>query len=116
MHDTLEDIQRKVNGAYCPPKTVPEENPIMDYVQEVIFRGFDTFKVERETKHGGDIEYTSYVDVERDYFNGDLHPLDLKQSAALYLDKLIKPVRDHFEKTRSANELYQFVKESDITR
>lgn len=116
VHDTPEDIQRKINAAYCPPKTGPEGNPILDYVKEIIFRTSDKFKIERETKHGGDIEYTNYVDVERDYFNEDLHPEDLKQSTALYLDKLIKPIRDYFERKRSANELYQFVKESEITQ
>lgn len=112
MHDTLEDIQRKINKAHCPPETGPEENPIMDYVKEIIFRTFDVFKVERERKHGGDIEYRKYSDVEMDYCDGRLYPSDLKQNTALYIDKVVKPIRGHFERTRSANELLQLVRKS----
>ena len=116
VHDTLEDIERKINKAYCPPKTGPEENPIMDYVKEIIFRAFDKVVVERDTKYGGDIEYEKFSDLESDYYQGKLHPLDLKQSTALYIDNLVKPLRTHFERVKSANELYQFVKESEVTR
>ena len=115
VHDSCEEIVRKIRKAYCPEKVV-EDNPIMDYVKHIIFRAFDEFKVERPEKFGGDVVYGSYEEVEGDYREGKLHPLDLKMAVAAHLEKLIKPIREHFEKNKKARELYEFIKNVEITR
>jgi tyrosyl-tRNA synthetase len=42
--------------------------------------------------------------------------MDLKNGVADGLDKLIEPVRLHFEKNAKAKKLYDFVKSQNITR
>jgi len=37
-------------------------------------------------------------------------------ATAIHLDKLIAPIRDHFEKNRKARELYEFVRGQEVTR
>ncbi len=115
VHDSKEELIAKIKRAYCPPRTV-ENNPIMDYVKHIIFRAFDEFKVEREQKFGGDVVYGSVSEVEKDYIQDKLHPLDLKLAVAEHLNKLISPIREHFEKNKKARELYEFIKSCEITR
>lgn len=115
VHDSKEEIKRKIRNAFCPPKEV-ENNPILDYSKHIIFRAFKEMKIEREARYGGPIEFCSYKDLEKAYRKGEIHPLDLKNSVVEYLDKLIKPIREHFEKNRKARELYEFMKKQEITR
>jgi tyrosyl-tRNA synthetase len=115
VHDSREEIFRKISKAYCPPKEI-ENNPMLDYTKHIIFRKFDSILIRRETKYGGDIEFTSYEELENAYRKGEIHPLDLKNAVADYLDKMISPIREHFEKDKKAKELYEFVKSQEITR
>ncbi len=109
MLDTPEDISRKIKKAYCPAKEI-NENPILEYCKYIIFERIDTFKIERPEKFGGNIEFETYSDLETDYSQGNIHPMDLKKAVIKYLDNLIKPIREHFEKDKNAKELYDFVK------
>ena len=115
VHDTDKQIFSKIKKAYCPIKIV-EGNPILDYTKEIIFRAFNEFTVERKKEFGGDIVYSNYQTLEKDYVKGNLHPMDLKKALAVDLDKLIKPIRNHFEKNKKAKKLYSVVKEYNITR
>lgn len=115
VHDSKEEIRRKIHGAFCPPKTI-ENNPILDYSKHIIFRKFDTLEIERPPKYGGNIEVQSYEELEREYRKGQIHPLDLKNTVADKLNELIKPVREHFVKNKKARELYETVKQQEITR
>ena len=73
-------------------------------------------KIERPAKFGGDIIFGNYEELRTAYVNGDLHPADLKNNVTIYLEKLIKPVREHFERNKKARELYELVKSYKITR
>ena len=115
VHDSKDDIKRKIGGAFCEAKNTIN-NPMLDYSKHIIFRGFKSMNVERAEKFGGPIEFGSYQELEQAFLKGELHPLDLKNAAADYLDKLISPVREHFEKNKKARELYEFVKAQEITR
>ncbi|MBY9008191.1 MAG: tyrosine--tRNA ligase [Candidatus Lokiarchaeota archaeon] len=111
MLDSLEDITRKIKKAYCPVKGV-KENPILEYCKYIIFERIDNFKIDRPDKFGGNLEYKKFSDMESNYSKGNIHPLDLKKAVIKYLDILIKPIREHFEKNQNANKLYSFVKEA----
>ncbi|HLD48964.1 MAG TPA: tyrosine--tRNA ligase [archaeon] len=114
VHDSKEEIAKKISSAYCPEKTA-EHNPILDYNKHIIFRKFNEVKIERPKKFGGDISFASYNEMEKVFVDGSLHPADLKSSTAAHIDKLIKPIREHFEKGK-AKELYEFVKKQEVTR
>ena len=109
MLDTKADIKRKINKAWCPNGVI-EENPVLEYCNYIIFEKFDKFEVKRPEKYGGDISYSSYRELEVAYENGSLSPVDLKMTVIEYLDKLLAPVREHFEKDPEANKLFTFVK------
>ncbi len=115
VHDSKEDIERKIMNAFCPAKVI-ENNPIVDYVKHIIFRAFEVFEIKRPEKFGGDVIYESYADFEKDYVSGKIHPLDLKKAVAEKLDELIKPIREYFEKNEKARKLYEEVKSFKITR
>ncbi len=115
VHDTKEEIYEKIRKAYCPERVV-DNNVMLDYAKHLIFRKFKTMIIERPKKFGGTIEFYSYEELENAYRNGKLHPLDLKNAVANYLDKMIKPIREHFEKNKKARELFENVKKFEITR
>jgi tyrosyl-tRNA synthetase len=114
MHDSEEDIKRKINKAYCPEKII-EGNPIFDYLKYLIFKRHKEIKIERPAKFGGNIsgDYSEIADI---YSKGKLHPLDLKNATASYLNEMIKPIREHFEKNKKAKALYEEIKSYSITR
>jgi tyrosyl-tRNA synthetase len=113
MLDDPNDVKRKINKAYCPPQQI-FENPVLDYTKSIIFELIDKFKVKRPEKYGGDVEYSSFEQLENDYEKGDLNPADLKPSVINYLNQLLKPIREHFEKNPRAKQLYNFVKKEDL--
>jgi len=115
MHETFDELKSKLNKAFCPEKIV-EGNPILDYSKNIIFKNIKEMKIERPAKFGGDITFTSYKELEDTYVAGKLHPMDLKVGVGNELEKLIKPVREYFEKNSKAKELYNVVKNAKITR
>lgn len=114
MHDSLEDIKRKIGKAYCPEKII-EGNPIFDYLKFLVFRRFPEIKVERDRKFGGDLTL-SYDELEKVFIAGKLHPMDLKTATINYLNQMILPVRKHFETNKKAKAIYEEIKEYSITR
>lgn len=115
MTDTHEDIRRKITNAFCPEKIV-EGNPILEYCKYLVFEKFPKMEIKRPAKFGGDIDIDSYTELENLFKQGKVHPQDLKNSVTEYIDKMVKPVREHFEKNRKARELYELVKKEKITR
>jgi tyrosyl-tRNA synthetase len=107
IHDSAEEIREKIDKAWCPEKTV-EGNSVLGYVKSLVFHDFDSFDVRRQQKFGGDVSYSSYAEVERDFVSGKLHAADLKSAVAEYLDKIIKPYREHFEKPAKAKLLHVY--------
>jgi tyrosyl-tRNA synthetase len=96
IHDDEKVIRNKIGKAFCPVG-VAADNPILELVHYVVFHEFDEFVIERPTKYGGSITYTSYKDLERDFVTKKIHPMDLKNSTATYVNKIIEPIRKHFE-------------------
>ncbi len=115
MTDTLEDIKRKINKAYCPEGIV-EENPVLEYCKYILFEKFNSITIERPEKFGGTITVRSYKELEQKFGNKDIHPMDLKQAVVLLLDTLITPVRRHFEENAEAKALLEQVRSFQITR
>ena len=98
IHDKPADVERKIKKAYCPEKTV-EGNPVLEMCKYVIFPDLkdEVFLIERPGKFGGNLEFKSYEELEKAYVSG-LHPLDLKNATASYINKILEPVHKYFEK------------------
>jgi tyrosyl-tRNA synthetase len=115
MHDSYEELKRKINSAYCPAK-IEEGNPLLEYSKYILFRELKSIKIDRPVKFGGNIEFYNYEELRNAYVNGLLHPTDLKIGVTDSFEVLIKPVREHFETNKKAKELYETVKQFKITR
>jgi len=115
MTDSEKEIQRKLGKAWCPEKQI-KENPIMEYYKYIIFEKFDKIEIKRPEKFGGNLEIKSYEELEEFYSKGKIHPLDLKKTCAVYINEIIKPVREHFEKNKEAKELKELVESFKVTR
>ncbi|MFW6041019.1 MAG: tyrosine--tRNA ligase [Thermoplasmatota archaeon] len=96
IHDTPNDIDRKIHSAYCPPEA--DGNPILELSKYVIFPEKGVIYIPRKEKWGGDLHYETYNQLEQDYVNGELHPADLKKGASKALIELLEPVRNYFKK------------------
>jgi len=97
IHDKPDDVNRKIKKAYCPEKQV-EGNPILEMCKYIIFPELkDVFLIKRPEKFGGNLEFNSYEELEKEFTN-ELHPLDLKNSTANYLNQILEPVHKYFEK------------------
>ncbi len=115
VHDSKEEIERKISNAYCPMGE-KENNPLLEYAKYIIFEYYDRIKIERPKKFGGDVEFSSYKELEKAFLARKLHPLDLKRGVAFYLNQVIKPIREHFEKNSRAAMLLEGIKRASGTR
>lgn len=95
IHDSEEDIRRKIAHAFCPPKAT-EGNAVVDIAVNILLRE-GTMKIQRKREHGGDLEL-GREEFLRSYRAGELHPLDVKHAVAEALVGVLKPSRDYFEK------------------
>ena len=98
IHDRPDEVNRKMKKAYCPEKVV-EGNPILEMCKFVVFPELnEKFLIERPEKFGGNLEFSSYEELEKTFVEGLLHPLDLKTSTAKYINEILKPIHEYFEK------------------
>ena len=114
MTDPESEVKRKISKAYCPEKQA-EENPVIEYCKHIVFEKKKSMKIERPEKFGGNTEYNSFADLEKDYLEGKLHPMDLKSGTANSINALLEPVRKHFRKGKAKNLLEQ-VEAMKVTR
>lgn len=108
IHDSDDEIKSKFKKAWCPEGII-DKNPILEIFRYVVFHEFSEVIVERPTKFGGNVSYTRYQDLEKDFVEKKLHPSDLKNAASKYVIDIIKPIR---EKIVLTDELYEAIKET----
>jgi len=101
IHDSAEDIERKIKKAYCPRSDVVG-NPIVDICRLVIYpkKGF----IEMNEK---ELDEKSLLEL---YGNGEMDPLTLKRSVSRELFDLLKPCREYFKKRPKNLELMEQIK------
>ncbi len=115
VHDDPESIRRKIRNAYCPARQV-EENPIIEINKYILFsRPKFVLHVERPRKYGGPIDYYRYEDLERDFIEGKLHPLDLKNATAEAVIKLLEPIRRRLNSDARLRNVIELI-EGKVTR
>jgi tyrosyl-tRNA synthetase len=94
--DSQESVERKIVSAYCPAGSA-EENGVLAFLEHVIMilkqDRKEEFLVERDKKFGGNISYTDYHSLHKDFIGRKLHPMDLKKALAKEIDVILKPVR-----------------------
>lgn len=86
-------VAKKIEKAFCPMGTV-ENNPVLDLFRYHIFIKHPAVIIERPERHGGNLEYTSYAALCDDFAAKKVHPVDLKKSAAKYMNLILESVRE----------------------
>ena len=81
-----------------------------------MFEKVDKLLIERPNKWGGNLEFNNYQDLEKAFVKGELHPADLKIAVAREINKLLIPVREHFENNNTAKKLKKLVESYQVTR
>lgn len=98
--DPPEVVKEKIMAAFCPAGKV-ENNGVLAFMKYVIMvlkeDRKEEFLVERPSKFGGDVVYTDYHTLERDFVSGNLHPQDLKNAMAREINRMLEPVRKRFK-------------------
>lgn len=92
VDDNEEEIYRKFKKAFCKIGDT-EENSILALFRYHIFPRYETVVIERSEKFGGNVTYTSYAEMESAFVAESIHPMDLKNSAAKYINEILDPVR-----------------------
>ena len=96
--DLLDDedvIKKKVNSADCVEGN--PDNGVMAFLKYVIMTikhdKKEKFVVKRDKNFGGDVSYNNYEEVEKDFVEKKLHPMDLKNAVAEEIIKILKPIQ-----------------------
>lgn len=92
IRDGKEDIRKKINKAYCKQGNA-ENNPVLSIAKLIIFPKFEKIKIKRPDKHGGEISFKNYKELESAFESGKLHAADLKNAVGEHLEKIIAPIR-----------------------
>lgn len=117
VHDSEDEISKKINKALCPAKEV-EVNPIIDITRYIIApilakRGKD-MEIDN-AKTGATKTFSSMSELEEAYVKGEVHPLDLKNMVKDSLISILEPARKHFSSGAGLKHLNE-LKELMITR
>ncbi len=100
LDDSPEEIKKKMNASFCVEKNT-EYNPVLDWCEHLVFPFIKEVKIERPVKFGGNVEYTSYKELESDFAVGKLHPMDLKAGVGSALVEILAPARKHLTSDKS---------------
>jgi len=122
MEDTPDEVVRKLSIAYCPkkPSENPKElegeslslvedelkNPCLDYVKHIVMSQPDAV-----FEAPGGKTFETFEEVRDAFLNDKLSEEDLKSGLATCINKLMQPVRDHFENNAHAKEILDLVRQ-----
>ena len=107
--DSEEDVNKKLEGAYCEAGKT-EDNGVLAFLKYIIFTiksdNKEKFVLERDKKFGSNVSYKTYYDLEKDYVNRKIHPLDLKKSLAKEINLLLTVFKKNKEIIKIAKAAY----------
>jgi tyrosyl-tRNA synthetase len=93
--DDEETVKNRINNAECVAGN--PDNGLMAFLKYVIFvikeDKKEDFIIERPKKYGGNISYSNYELLEKDFIAKKVHPLDLKNALAKEINSLLEPIR-----------------------
>jgi tyrosyl-tRNA synthetase len=117
LHDSPGEISEKIKNAYCPPK-VTENNPVLELARLFSFREprREPFLIKRPSEYGGTAEYWAFEELTRDYSQGKVHPLDLKNAVIEEAVRFMEPYWKWFSTGDGARLLSEMGSLVKITR
>ena len=115
MTDTPDEVKKKIRNAWCPEGVI-EENPILEYFKYLVFAKEDKVVIDRKPEHGGTLEFSEYSQLETVFAEKGVHPLDLKNTLADYINSYLAPVQTYFKENEDAARLKEEVESFAVTR
>lgn len=101
--DDEKEIKKKMNKAYCEIGQI-EGNGVLAFIRNVIAPIKEDKKeelsIKRPEKFGGNVSYKNYAELEKDFKEKNIHPMDLKQLVAEEINILLTPIRKAMEKKK----------------
>lgn len=95
LDDSPQIIAEKIKKAYCP-EGVTRLNPILDWAKNIsLALASKKLEVKRKMEWGGNVTYTDFETLERDFVEKKLHPMDLKNAMAISIAEILAPARDY---------------------
>lgn len=104
MHDTDEQIRRKIKKAWCEEGSV-EGNPVLAIAKNIIFHESSEVTIERPEKFGGNVTFDSYESLESAFKDRNLHPADLKREIGHELARIVAPIRNSLNLSDETSEM-----------
>ncbi|MEK6915219.1 MAG: tyrosine--tRNA ligase [Nanoarchaeota archaeon] len=96
MTDSEDEVKKRINEAFCPEGEI-EFNPLIDWAKYIIFVSDKSkLEIKRPEKFGGNRIYESFKELEKDFIEGKLHPMDLKSAMVEKINEILEPARKHF--------------------
>jgi tyrosyl-tRNA synthetase len=97
MMDSEEEVSKKINKAVCEEGNISNGLlPFLKYVVMVMKEDNNKKLIlDRPEKFGGKREYSNYSEIETDFANKKLHPMDLKKIVIQEINLLVKDVRSN---------------------
>jgi tyrosyl-tRNA synthetase len=89
---------------------------MLEYFKYIIFEQFSQVTIKRPEKWGGNLDFSSYAELEESFSSGKLHPMDLKTATAEYINTLIEPVRAKLAHNETAQKLHDEIASFKVTR
>lgn len=92
--DGPDDVVKKLQSAYCEAGIV-EDNGVLAFLKNVIMTikqdQNQKFVIERPEKFGGNLQFSTYQEIEDLFVQKKIHPLDLKNAVAKEINVLLEP-------------------------
>ncbi|MBS3166611.1 tyrosine--tRNA ligase [Candidatus Woesearchaeota archaeon] len=94
--DHEREVEFKINSAYCVTGEI-EDNGLLIFLKNVIMVEDKKIDIQRPDKFGGNKTYNKYSEIEKDFKDGKLHPMDFKKLVANEINGLLSIVRKRFK-------------------
>ena len=92
---TEDEVKSILSKAWCPMGEA-KMNPVLELFRYLILPAQGSVKIERKKEYGGDVVYTAYKDLESDFIQKKLHPIDVKIAAGRAINEMLSPLEHQF--------------------
>lgn len=95
IHDSPEEIERKIKKVFCPPNDIVY-NPPLDWIYWLILPIKGELKIKLITGSSKTYSFENRDEVLKDYQEGKIHPIDLKDMLITSLIEILHPINSFF--------------------
>lgn len=101
--DNPKQVKKKISKAFCEPGNVID-NGVLPILREVIFPIYGSFNISRPAEYGGDVNYSTIEEVERDFSEQKLHPGDLKKGLESQVVAMLHNISEFYQSSQEFQE------------